>query len=138
MAQAATLLKDIYGPMERGESHDFQPFFDALADDVVFKVSVGEVRGKQAVIDYFINASETMEFHPFERPLEYYGDGHRVVILGDETFRVRDTGDTHRAEWAWVCDVHDGRITRILAIQDLSGIAGLVEEALTKTQSGTG
>jgi ketosteroid isomerase-like protein len=136
MAQARDVLQAIYGPLERGESHDFQPFFDALAEDVVFKVSVGEVRGRQAVVDYFINASAMMEFHPFERTLEYYGDGDRVVILGDETFKVRETGVTHQAEWAWVCDVHDGLITRILAIQDLSGIADTVEQALMKTRQG--
>jgi ketosteroid isomerase-like protein len=69
------------------------------------------------------------------RDEEYYGDGDRVVILGDETFKVKDTGATPRAEWAWVVDVHDGLITRILHDQDLAGVAGLVREALTKAQS---
>lgn len=131
------LMQGIWGPLERGESDDFQPFFDALADDVVFKTSVGEVRGKKAVINYFVNAAATMEFNPFERPWEYYGDGDRVVILGDETFKVKDIGVIHRAEWAWVVDVRDGLITRILSVQDLSGIAGPVGEALTKAQSDT-
>jgi ethanolamine utilization protein EutQ len=133
---AIELMQDIYGPLERGESDDFQPFFDALADDVVFKLSVGELRGKQAVIDYFANAGATMEFEPFEKPLEYYGAGDRVVILGDETFRVRETGVTHRAEWVWVVDVHGGLITRIVAIQDLTGVAEAVREVISKAQSG--
>jgi ethanolamine utilization protein EutQ len=135
-SEAIQLLRDIYGPLEAGESDDFQPFFDALADDVVVKFSVGELRGKQAVVDYFANAATTMDFRPFEKPLEYYGDGDRAVIVGDETFRVRETGVTHRAEWAWVVDVHDGLITRIVGIQDLSGVAGPVREAIVKAQSG--
>jgi hypothetical protein len=55
--------------------------------------------------------------------MEYFGDGDRVVMLGNETFRVRASGVTHRAEWAWVIDMHDGLITRIVAIQDLSRVA---------------
>jgi ketosteroid isomerase-like protein len=68
------------------------------------------------------------------RPLEYYGNSKRVVQLGGETFRVKATGATHEADWAWVCDVEDGRITQILAIMDLSGVADEVAEALDKAQ----
>ena len=60
-----------------------------------------------AVIDYFTNAHETMGFQPFEKPLEYYGVGDRVVISGDETCPIGQTGATHRAEWAWV---HEGTV----------------------------
>lgn len=130
-----TLLRDIYGQLERGESHDFGPFFDALADDVLLETSVTELHGKQALINYFAVASELMDFQPFERPLEYFAAGSRVVQLGAETFRVKATGATHSAEWAWVFDLHEGKITRILAIQDLSGVAELVAEAGTRAQA---
>lgn len=133
-ADNVALMRRIWEPIARGESDDQRPFFDALADDVVFELPVGELRGKQAVIDYLAGAGTTMEINPFVRPLEYYGAGDRVVVLGDETFRVRETGVSHRAEWAWVHDLHEGRITRIVAIQDLSGIAGLVEEAVAKAR----
>jgi hypothetical protein len=83
------LLEGIWGPMERGESTDYQPFFDHLDDDVAFTTSVGELRGKQAVIHYFTHAGDLVEFRPFERPQEYFGHGDRVVIVGEETFRVR-------------------------------------------------
>jgi ethanolamine utilization protein EutQ len=129
------LLRSIWGPLERGESHDFGPFFDALAAEVTYETAVGELRGKQALIHYFAPASATIEFNPFEKPLEYYGEGDRVVILGDETFKVKDTGATHRAEWAWVIDVYDGLITRILHLQDLSPIDGPVRAALVEAQT---
>jgi ethanolamine utilization protein EutQ len=128
------LMRRIWGPLERGESHDFGPFFDLLSDDVVFELPVGELHGKSSVIDYFAHASETLEFQPFEKPLQYYGDGERVVILGDETFRVKESGASHRAEWAWVVDVRDGRIVRIAAIQDLSGIADVIRDAVARSQ----
>jgi ethanolamine utilization protein EutQ len=130
------LMQSIWGPLERGESDDLSPFFDALSESVIFKLPLGELRGKQAVIDYFVHGSDTLEFEPFEVPMEYFGNGDRVVMLNDETFRVKATGVTHRAEWAWVIDVHDGLITRIVHIQDLSGVAEPVAEAISKAQSG--
>lgn len=129
-------LREIWGPMERGESGDPRAFFDALADDVVLRNSLGELRGKQAVVDYFAAAAATIDFQPFERPLEYFADGDRVVILGAETFRVKESGATHHADWAWVVDLRGGLITRILSIQDLSGVAGAVAEAMATARSG--
>jgi ketosteroid isomerase-like protein len=128
------LLRSIYDPLERGESKDFGPFFDALAEDVVLTTPVGEARGKQAVIGYFSHGAATLEFNPFVRPLEYFADGNRVVQLGEETFTVKATGKTVRTDWAWVFDVEDGRITRILAVMHLAGVADEVAEALAKAE----
>jgi ethanolamine utilization protein EutQ len=131
---AVALLRSIYDPLERGDSHDFQPFYDAFAEDVVLTTSVGEVRGKKAVTSYFSKAAETMEFNIFVRPLEYVGDGNRVVQIGREIFRVKGTAKTHEADWAWVYDVEDEKITRILGIEDLSGVAEEEAEAMAKAQ----
>jgi ketosteroid isomerase-like protein len=128
------LLEGIWGPMERGESGDFQPFFDHLDEDVVFTTSAGELRGKQAVMHYFTHAGELVEFRPFERPQEYFGDGDRVVIVGEESFRVRASGVTARTPWAWVHTLQDGLITRIEAIEDLSAVADAVTEALANAR----
>jgi ethanolamine utilization protein EutQ len=129
------LLEGIWGPMERGESTDFQPFFDHLDDDVVFWTSVGELRGRQAVIHYFTHAGELLEFRPYERPQEYFGNGDRVVIVGEETFRVRASGATTRVPWAWVHTLQDGLITRIEVIEDLSVVADTVTEALARART---
>ena len=133
-SDGVALLRSIYDPLERGESDDFQPFYDAFAEDIVLTTSIGEVRGKQAAIGYFRHASATMEFDIFVRPLEYFGDGNRIVQVGRETFRVKETGKTHEADWAWVYDIEDGRITRILGIEDLSGVADEEAEAMAKAQ----
>ena len=71
------LLRSIYDPLERGESEDFGPLFDALAEAVVLRLPVGEARGKQAVIGYFVHAAATLEFDLFVRPLEYFGRSGR-------------------------------------------------------------
>jgi ethanolamine utilization protein EutQ len=129
------LLRSIYGPLERGESHDFQAFFDHIADDVVFVLPVGELTGKEAVVEHFANGAELLEFNPFERPLEYIASGDRVVQLGEETFTVKATGVSHRDEWARVFDIHDGLITRIVAMHHLGEVADALAEAVSRARS---
>jgi hypothetical protein len=56
-----------------------------------------------------------------EQPLEYFGQGDRVVILGTESFEVKRSGVTIRgSHYAEIVDLRDGLITRFLIIQDLS------------------
>lgn len=130
-----TMLQRIWGPMERGESNDQQPFFDRLAKDVILTTSLGELHGKHAVVHYFTHAGELIEAHPFEQPLEYFGNGDRVVILGEESFTDKHSGVTARTAWAWVHDLRDGLITRILAIQDLSAVADAISMALARARA---
>ncbi len=109
------------------ESEDWQPLVDRLADDVVFQVTIpegtpisGELRGKQAMVDHLMNLGDLLEFRQ-ETPLEYYGNGERVVVLGQETVEVKKSGVTvPRSEYATVLDFREGLITRFLVIQDMS------------------
>ncbi|HEU4422834.1 MAG TPA: nuclear transport factor 2 family protein [Pilimelia sp.] len=133
--QHIALLRRINDPLERGESYDYQPFYDALAEDAVLDTSVMRLEGKRAVIDYFAEAGQAVDFNPFERPLQYFGSGNRVVQWGIETFHVKATGLAHRAEWAWVYEFRSGQISRITAIQDLSAIAEIITEAAAKAQA---
>jgi ketosteroid isomerase-like protein len=109
---------------------NWQPLLDHLADDVVFKVTVpegtpisGEFRGKQAVIGHFARLGELLEFRQ-EEPMEFFGEGDRVVVLGKETVEIKPSGVTvPGSEYADVLDFRDGLITRFLVIQDMSAFA---------------
>jgi uncharacterized protein len=109
---------------------NWQPLFDHLAVDVVFKVTVpdgtpisGEIRGRQAVVDHFTHLDDLLEFRQ-EAPMEFFGSGDRVVVLGTESFEVKKSGVTvSGSEYASVIDFRDGQITRYLVIQDLSAFA---------------
>jgi ketosteroid isomerase-like protein len=109
------------------ESEDWQPLVDRLADDVVFQVTIpegtpisGELRGKQAMVDHLMNLGDLLEFRQ-ENPLEYYGNGERVVVLGQETVEVKKSGVTvPHSKYATVLDFRGGLITRFLVIQDMS------------------
>jgi ketosteroid isomerase-like protein len=109
---------------------NWQPFLDHLADDVVFKVTVpdgtpisGEFRGKEAVMGHFERLGDLLEFRQ-EQPMEFFGDGDRVVVLGKESVEIKPSGVTvPGSEYADVLDFRDGLITRFLVIQDMSAFA---------------
>lgn len=133
------LTRAVWQPLERHETADLQPFFNTLHDNVVLETSAGTLHGKATVIAYFGIASETVDFDPFIRPLDYYGAGNRVAIAGDETFTVKATGATHQAPWVWLLDLRDGLVHHITSIQDLSGIAPEIRTAIAKaTTASTG
>jgi ketosteroid isomerase-like protein len=111
------------------ESDDWQPLIDHLADDVVFKATIpdgtpvsGEFRGKQAVVDHLTRLGDVLEFRQHQ-PLQFFGNGERVVILGRESVEIKKSGVTvPDSEYATVLDFHDGQITRFLVIQDLTAV----------------
>jgi ketosteroid isomerase-like protein len=111
------------------ESEDWQPLIDHLADDVVFKATIpdgtpisGEFRGKQAVVDHRTKLGDVLEFRQ-QQPLQFFGNGERVVILGKESVEIKKSGVTvPDSEYATVLDFRDRLITRFLVIQDLSAV----------------
>jgi ketosteroid isomerase-like protein len=111
------------------ESDNWQPLIDRLADDVVFKATIpdgtpisGELRGKQAMVDHLVRLGDLLEFRQL-RPPQYFGNGDRVVVLGEESVEIKESGVTvPQSEYATVLDFHDGLITRFLVIQDLSAV----------------
>jgi ketosteroid isomerase-like protein len=108
---------------------NWQPLLDHLAENVVFKVTIpegtpisGEFRGKPAVIEHFERLPGLLEFEQ-ERPMDFLGEGDRVVVLGRETMVIKRNGRTITgSEYADVLDFRDGQIVRFLVIQDLSAV----------------
>ena len=111
------------------ESEDWQPLLERLADDVLFKATIadgtpisGEIRGKENVVAHFLTLGDALEFRQ-EKPLEFFGTGERVVVLGTESVRIKRNGVTvPGSEYATVLDFRDGLISRFLVIQDLSSV----------------
>ena len=107
----------------------FSPFFDSLAEDVVFWVPCspdtpryGEpARGRQEVIDLFLSDPEFFEGINSERPAEFIAceDG-RVLVLFAMNYKIKKTGKIHLGEIALVMDFRDGKITRMYEYQDMS------------------
>jgi ketosteroid isomerase-like protein len=111
------------------ETEDWPRLIDRLAEDVVLKVTIpdgtpvsGEFRGKQAVVEHLLNLGNILEFQQ-EKPLEFFGNSERVVVLGTESVEIKENGVTvPNSEYATVLDFDDGLVTRFSIIQDLTAV----------------
>jgi ketosteroid isomerase-like protein len=56
-------------------------------------------------------------------PLEFITDKNRVIVLGEDAYTLKKTGETFRSPYAMIVSYEDERIKGILIIQDLSGMA---------------
>jgi ketosteroid isomerase-like protein len=111
------------------ETEDWPRLIDRLAEDIVFTVTIpdgtpvsGEFRGKQAVVEHLLNLGNLLEFRQ-EKPLEFFGNDERVVVLGTESVEIKKNGVTvPNSEYATVLDFRDGLVTRFSVIQDLTAV----------------
>lgn len=106
-----------------------QVYFDLLDEEVVLDVDSpsddeifgGAIRGRQAVMNMYTQAPEWIEDNRLERPLEFVGDGNRVVVLGAERYVIKATGVAARnKEFAIVLDFADNKIVHVRQIGDMS------------------
>lgn len=130
------LLRKLHEPYERGETDDFEPLYDHIADDVVYDSPVGALKGKQAFVDFFDNAAELIDFWPFDTPIEYFRSDDRVLMQGEEKVTVKETGVSFKCDWAWLIDMHDGVITRIVHFLHSDHLPTMAE-VLTRTYQRT-
>src|SRR4051794_29412546 len=120
-------LTAVSGAVDRLLVGALAPLHDLLAHDVELEVaSAGDVpgcrkhSGRQAVADYFAALGDLPAFWR----MEYSSIDGRVIAWGDESFTVEGCGLEAETEFALVFDLRQGRITRLLVIEDLSFIPG--------------
>ena len=121
-------LTAVKGAVDRLVSGALAPLIELLANDVEFEVASGgdaaECRkhsGQQAVADYFDGLGDLPAFWRMD---EFNANGGRVIAWGDESFTVEGCGLEGETEFALVFDLRQGRVTRLLVIEDLSFIPG--------------
>lgn len=121
-------LTAVTGAVDRLVSGALAPLIELLANDVEFEVASGgngpECRkhsGRQAVADYFDGLGDLPAFWRMD---EFSAIGGRVIAWGDESFTVTGSELVGGTEFALVFDLSQGRVTRLLVIEDLSFIPG--------------
>ena len=80
--------------------------------------------GRQAVADFFTSVNDLFEIQRFE-PKEFIAQGERVVVLGNETSRLKATGKVLDADWAHVFTLRNGKV---VSFQEYIDTAAVVAE----------
>lgn len=105
-----------------------EPLLAAITDDAVIKAVIpdgtpisGHFQGRDGFLRYLTALNEVMEILEV-RTTDYTGSENSVVILGHERARVRRTGRMLDCEIATVFTVKDGKISRMVAMADMTPI----------------
>ena len=124
MSPNVGLIKATFDDLMRNGS--VETLFASVTDDVVLKNGSpellpfgGEYLGRDGLGEYFRRVDTVLEISDL-RVTDYFESRHKVVVLGDETLRIKASGEEFRSEWCTVFELREGRICRILVIEDHS------------------
>jgi ketosteroid isomerase-like protein len=99
-----------------------EPLLELVAEDVEFEVDVSEDgpgswsgSGRQAVVDYFKALGELPAFWQ----IDYGAVAGQVIVWGRESFTIQGCRLEGEREFALVFDLVDGRVVRLVVIEDL-------------------
>lgn len=90
--------------------------------------TAGTRRGRQQVAEFFKIVDEVFEIQRFE-PKTFIAQGDRVVVLGDETTRVKATGKLLDVEWAHAFTVRGDKVVRFHEYVDTSAVVAELHAA---------
>lgn len=94
--------------------------------------TAGTRRGRQQVADFFKVVGELFEFQRFE-PKTFIAQEDRVVVLGEDTARIKATGKVLDSEWAHAFSLRDGKITRFHEYIDTAAVVEELRGAQART-----
>ena len=114
---------------------DLQTLLDLFAENIEWITpgppelpTAGHRHGRQEVADFFQTLGQTFDFERFE-PKEFIAQGDRVVVVGDDTLRLKSGGARLDFEWVHVFDMRDGKVTRFREYGDMTPIVAELRAA---------
>jgi uncharacterized protein len=94
--------------------------------------TAGTRRGRQQVAEFFNSVSEVFEIQRFE-PKAFIAEGDRVIVLGDDTSRIKATGKVLDSEWAHAFTLRDGLVVAFHEYIDTAAVVAELQEAAART-----
>jgi uncharacterized protein len=126
------IIRSAYDAFGRGDLDGVLSTLDENIDWVTPGPSelrtAGHRRGRQEVALFFQTLNEEFQFERFE-PFEFIEQGDRIVVLGEDTIRVRATGRTLEYNWAHVYEMRDGKVIRFREYGDTAPFVAEIQAA---------
>ncbi len=93
--------------------------------------TAGARKGHEAVGGFFQALASTVDMLRFE-PKDFIAQGDRVVVVGDETTRVKATGKTVDLRWTHLFTLRQGKVVAFEEIGDLTALVAEIRSAHAK------
>lgn len=126
------LVQQAYNNFKAG---NIEALLNQFSDDIEWQLPQvdnikfsGKRKGRGQVSEFFKLLSEEQEVREFE-PKEFIAQGDRVVVLGQNSWRVKSTGREYKGEWAHVYTVRGGKIVRMQEYTDTAAAASAYQKA---------
>lgn len=120
-------VQSIFEAFGRG---DIPAVLEHVAEDATWKAPgpsvvsyFGDRRGHAGATEFFVQLGTSVDFERFE-PRAFVAEGDKVVALGSERGRVKETGKTFDNDWALVFTFDgSGKVTGFQCYEDTAAIA---------------
>lgn len=114
--QNVQIVREAYASFKQGNIPDV---LEKLSEDIDWFLPgppeivpvLGRRRGRQQVAEFFRSLAEHQDIEEFEAR-EFIAQGDKVVVLGNQRWRVKSTGRRTGGDWAHVFTLGDGKITK--------------------------
>lgn len=115
------LVQQAYDNFKRG---DISALLASFSEDIDWDFPeienvpfAGRRRGHEGAQQFFRSLAESQEVLAFE-PQEFFADGDKVVVLGCDTWRVRENGREFRSDWTHAFTIQNGKIAKFKEYMD--------------------
>ncbi|MBS1537921.1 MAG: nuclear transport factor 2 family protein [Bacteroidetes bacterium] len=130
MSSKILTVQQCYAEFGKGNPHGV---LELLTDDIIWIDPgyphipyAGKCQGKEEVLNFFIQMSQTVAFTRFE-PQQFLCDGNFVVVKGYFTGKANETGKTFETEWVMIWEVIDEKVKRYQAFIDTYSVAVAIQ-----------
>ncbi len=128
------IVKDFFAAIGRG---DKQGLLALSAEDIEWIIPgedwplAGTHRGHAGLNNLLQKADETVETS-FPEPPEFIAQGHRVLVVGFATGRIKATNRTFEDHWVFDITVQNGKLTNVREYVDTQALARASETAASR------
>ena len=119
-------VQSIFEAFGRG---DIPGVLGHVSEDVTWKAPgpdvvtyFGDRRGHAGATEFFVQLGTSVDFEHFE-PVAFVAEGDKVVVLGRERGRVKNTGKTFDNEWALVFTFSGGKVSDFQLYENTAAVA---------------
>jgi ketosteroid isomerase-like protein len=89
--------------------------------------TAGNRTGHEGVQEFFTALTKVADILRFE-PKEFIAHGDKVIVIGDDTSRVRVTGKSVEFRWVHIFELRDGKVA---SFEERGDVSALVAELRT-------
>ena len=93
--------------------------------------TAGIRHGREQVAQFFKALDQVFEIQRFE-PKQFIAQGEHVVVLGDDTAKIKTTGKVLTEEWAHAFTIRDGKIAVFREYIDTAAVVAELRAAPAK------